>query len=98
MFGSSPQPSGGSDNNKENKQFATAIAGAAAFLLGPVLHRYTVDWVIRIAEQTYPPEVMVAVDWLWLGFTHVLLFLAIRAPVFAALTVATVYFGARFAH
>lgn len=98
MFGVSP-PSGGSDdrNNKENKQLATIIAAVAAFLLGPVLHRYSVDWVMGVARQTYPPDFMAAVYWGWFGVVHLLTFAAIRAPVFAALTAFTAYFAGRFA-
>lgn len=97
MFGVSP-PSCGSDDrhNRENKQLATIIAAVVAFLLGPMLHRYSVDWVMGVARQTYPPDFILAVYWGWFGVVHFLTFAAIRAPVFAALTGFTAYFAGRF--
>lgn len=99
MSGIWPPRGGGPDdgNDRGNKLLATAIAVPAAFLIGPTLHRHTVDWVIGIALQTYPPDWMDAVDLAWFGFVHLLTFAAIRAPVFTALTMATVYTTARFA-
>lgn len=98
MFGVSPPPGGSDDrHNRENKQLATIIAAVAAFLLGPVLHRYSVDWVIGVARQTYPPDFIPAVYWGWFGVVHLLTFSAIRAPVFALLTAATALLAARFA-
>lgn len=97
MFGVSPRNNGSDDkSNQENKQLATVIAIPAAFILGPFLHRYSVDWVIGIARQTYPPDFMPAVYWGWFAVVHLLTFTAIRAPVFAALTAFTAYFAGRF--
>lgn len=97
MFGI-PPPGGGAhgEHGKEHRQLATIIAVVAAFLLAPTLHRYSVDWVIGIARQTYPPDFMETVYWAWFGVVHLLTFAAIRAPVFAALTASTAYFAGRF--
>ena len=97
MFGVSPRPGGSDDrHNREHKQLATIIAAVAAFLLGPQLHRYSVDWVIGVARQTYPPDFMPAVYWSWFGLVHLLTYASIRAPVFAALTACTALFASRF--
>lgn len=98
MFGITPPPGGSGDKGgKETRLLSTAIAVPAAFLLGPTIHRHTVDWVVGVALQTYPPDWMDAVNWAWFGLVHLLTFAAIRTPVFTALTIATVYTTARFA-
>lgn len=79
-----------------NDALANTIAGAIAFLAGPFLHQYTVDWVLRIAAKTYPPDMMALIYYAWLVFAHLLIFFGVRAPVFVGLTAITIYAGARF--
>lgn len=89
-----PNPQGSKDNR--DMALSNTIAGAMAFLLGPFLHQYTVDWVLRIAAKTYPHDMMPLIYYAWLGFAHLLIFFGVRAPVFVALTAITIYAGARF--
>lgn len=83
-------------NDKRDMALSNTIAGAVAFLLGPFLHQYTVDWVLRIAAKTYPPDMMALIYYAWLVFAHLLIFFGVRAPVFVGLTAITIYAGARF--
>lgn len=53
--------------------------------------------MIGIAAQTYPPDVLPVIEIVWLGLTHLLIFFSVRAPVYAALTTASVYMAARYA-
>lgn len=84
--------------SKDNRDMALAntIAGALAFFLGPFLHQYTVDWVLRIAAKTYPADMMPLIYYAWLVFAHLLIFFGVRAPVFVGLTSLSLYATARF--
>ncbi|MGF0538890.1 hypothetical protein ACQQ2Q_12915 [Agrobacterium sp. ES01] len=99
MFGNPGQNNGqrgGGPGDDLKGGFATIAAAMVSIVVSPTLSSATLPYVIGIARQSYPPEIveLFKVAWMLLCFPFV--FFAARASIAFALTAAGVYVAYRF--
>lgn len=76
--------------------FSVTLAAMLAVFVAPYLNNITAPYVVDIARQTYPPEVVDLIRFAWMVACFPFVFFAARASVGVSLMIAASYVAYRF--
>lgn len=75
---------------------ANILSFAAAFVLGPVLWKYTVNHVSSLTYQTYGSNVLGMAELVWFGLCYLLVFFGARATIGTSIVMGGLAIAIRF--